>query len=1526
MSGTLNLDTDSRLSGAGVLEGNLVNSGVVTPGNTQSAIGTLTIDGDYTQSGGELALGVGGLGAEGGFDLLHVLGTAVFDGDLRLTAPYGNAPIVGQTYRVIPFAAHDGQFDLIHGATAVGAAKFIARYEADGFYLDAVTDNGPRVLSAEPAGVVDVAITQFLVRFDEPISRNSLLENATLVGPRGVYSPSGVGAYPDNVYRISFDAQIAPGEYTLTIGPQVTDTTGDAMDQDADGAGGEEEQNQDTFTGRVTLSAVEQAVLLVSTFGTSSYKANSLHDALLAAGARAKWVNLNEEGQVAEQLSQEDFDQVWILDLSENEDAYATDWQAIADWYAEATTPGIITDARIESITSSETENYYYHLKAVGGGLVLGTGSERYQTGINSLNSAIQVDPFSGTIEDVWYTTVDEGNPLTTAPNDLGGQFFTWGTLGQVPIGAQANGRTLYAVAWSDGELTQPAVAWTQPGSEGFQVHITSPLNDDYYVELDRIVFRAQFAEGVEPVTYSWTSDIDGHLGVGQLLEISTLTPGEQHITVQAQDAGGANALDEITVMIEILPGYIDVDLQAASDTGTSATDNVTRATTPVFDMVVNQAGRIEVDFDGDGSIDATRTVASPGAYPFTAPTFLDGVHTVSADFFPDTGAPSRNTLTVNIDTQSPRQLTGRPTEQAPSYRRVIRFSEAVEWSAELATQMELTGPGGEQIPLTNVIVQDLEVRIDFAALIEPGSYFVSAPALIRDLAGNPLDQDGDGNAGEADDDHLLDVFTLLLDVTSPFVTSVVPVGSVNSDLTTFTIAFNEEMQVDRFSVEDVTLTGPDGIVDREALSLSHSSTKQFSINVAPQVKEGEYQLTFGPDIPDLTGNTLTEAYSTSVTLDKTGPRIVAVTPTGTVSGHVSQIDVTFDTYVSRYDFPTNAVRIVGPDGPVNVSYVGWGSGTTLPVYFAQQSTNGEYLVTIGPGVTDAVGNRMDQDGDGINGEAFDPGDGDGDDVFESSFMIAMPDLEATSISADSDAVFGRDLTVSWIVGNTGSTTTEQSWVERVWLIPEGNGDDLLLIEQSYGDEDPLNADTARARHATISLPYIESLVSGEYRLFVEIDVAGAITETDETNNSLLGEILAIESPPPPDLQIVALTVDDNSPVSGDTVEVTWVVKNLGTSATPIAHWGDDVYLSADATLDPETDYFVGRFSHSGSLEVDEPYAVNRQINVPLSYDGTYYVLVKTDAGDQVREREYENNNVAGLQIEVQIKPAPDLEVVSVNAPDFGQPGATISISWTVTNDGQLPEWTPWYDRIYISPTTEITKDSRQLAARVRSEGLDVDGRYTKTVDVTLPSLPDGNYQILVATDADRQIFERNREDNNLGVALQSLRLRHPDLVSTVTVAPESVVSGEEMSVTWRTENRGSAPTLGGWTDRVYLSRDVHLSGKDLLVSSHAFEEPMAAGEGSSATATFSVPIEYSGQFFILIVSDADQQVLEVLGEANNQIAQPLEIELAPYANLVVSDVVAPAQTIADPATVTVSWTVRNLGTGAVSPTIGATW
>ena len=95
-------------------------------------------------------------------------------------------------------------------------------------------------------------------------------------------------------------------------------------------------------------------------------------------------------------------------------------------------------------------------------------------------------------------------------------------------------------------------------------------------------------------------------------------------------------------------------ELRPESDTGASSSDHITSDNTPSFDVTIDEAGRVDLDFDGDGQIDASQESPAAATLTFTSPQLADGRYQVTSTFDPISGSPLIESLTVRIDTVGP--------------------------------------------------------------------------------------------------------------------------------------------------------------------------------------------------------------------------------------------------------------------------------------------------------------------------------------------------------------------------------------------------------------------------------------------------------------------------------------------------------------------------------------------------------------------------------------------------------------------------------------------------------------------------------------------------------------------------------------------------------------------------------------------------------------------------------------------------------------------------------------------------------
>src|SRR3546814_14150278 len=142
--------------------------------------------------------------------------------------------------------------------------------------------------------------------------------------------------------------------------------------------------------------------------------------------------------------------------------------------------------------------------------------------------------------------------------------------------------------------------------------------------------------------------------------------------------------------------------------------------------------------------------------------------------------------------------------------------------------------------------------------------------------------------------------------------------------------------------------------------------------------------------------------------------------------------------------------------------------------------------------------------------------------------------------------------------------------------------------------------------------------------------------------------------------------------------------------------------------------------------------------------------------------------------------------------------------------------------------------------------------------------------------------------------------LTHPDLVPVMVQGPPDGVaeSNSHIEVRWQVLNDGTAATLGGWTDTVWLSRDGVVSNDDIKLGELLAEAALAAGGVYDGVLTGTLPISPDGEYRLIVKSASGAVVAETAaGEANNKAALLSHVGLADSADLDISHFKAPPHT-----------------------------
>ena len=138
--------------------------------------------------------------------------------------------------------------------------------------------------------------------------------------------------------------------------------------------------------------------------------------------------------------------------------------------------------------------------------------------------------------------------------------------------------------------------------------------------------------------------------------------------------------------------------------------------------------------------------------------------------------------------------------------------------------------------------------------------------------------------------------------------------------------------------------------------------------------------------------------------------------------------------------------------------------------------------------------------------------------------------------------------------------------------------------------------------------------------------------------------------------------------------------------------------------------------------------------------------------------------------------------------------------------------------------------------------------------------------------------------------------------------------SGQPLEITWTVSNQGLGLTnRGSWRDSIHLYADP--DGKDYVADqwlSHLGQVPV--GGSYTHTHSFPLPEGLEGTYYLAITAAHADGPFEFVFRDNNRSAPlPIEVQLSPFADLVLTDIVTP-QSIEEGGLIDISWTVANEG------------
>ncbi|MEO8428859.1 MAG: CARDB domain-containing protein, partial [Verrucomicrobiota bacterium] len=486
------------------------------------------------------------------------------------------------------------------------------------------------------------------------------------------------------------------------------------------------------------------------------------------------------------------------------------------------------------------------------------------------------------------------------------------------------------------------------------------------------------------------------------------------------------------------------------------------------------------------------------------------------------------------------------------------------------------------------------------------------------------------------------------------------------------------------------------------------------------------------------------------------------------------------------------------------------------------------------------------------------------------------PSLQVTVASGPTGSVTaGTVVDATWTVTNLGNAATPvggSRWTDSVYLSVNNqyDGGDTLLGSKPNGSALPIGQSYSSSDSFKLPKGF-----AGNAFLIIVPDSGNVIDQQPRPGPAYFAVPIAIDAVPvpPSDLVLTAVVVPPQA-FDNTSITVRYTVANLGIGVTTPDSWGDNIWLTHGKDRpDPQRgDIYLGSFGHSGALQVGQTYDAAVDVRLPLGVRGEFFITAWTNQGLGVFETQLDANvnpdapndlqgsNFKATPITILQQPSSDLVVTKVTAPDTMTAGESVTISWTVANQGALPTNVDrWVDSVYLANGPRLESPGAnpvRIFAAPNFGTLLPKQSYTQTVTFTLPISASGS-NIIVNTNEDpsillgvtdsglneqvaailqraeqafgrplsevnladarqlspaqlRQIltgpdgappsrvFEGPYTDNNQNSAPTTVINLAPDIQVTSISATPATFSGEDITVNWTVTNKGVAPVYSG--------------------------------------------------------------------------------------------------------------------------------
>ena len=474
--------------------------------------------------------------------------------------------------------------------------------------------------------------------------------------------------------------------------------------------------------------------------------------------------------------------------------------------------------------------------------------------------------------------------------------------------------------------------------------------------------------------------------------------------------------------------------------------------------------------------------------------------------------------------------------------------------------------------------------------------------------------------------------------------------------------------------------------------------------------------------------------------------------------------------------------------------------------------------------------------------------------------MSWLTDLEISAVTMPTAVDVNGQYTCSFTVTNNGSSPTFVSqWRDEIYFCQEATFNPQTAIKLvSVPHSGVLDAGSSYNVSAQFTIP---NYLTGNGYLFVMVDYYDAVFEYNAENNNVYTQAETILLP---DLQVANIYVPDEVSTNAPTT-IRWTMRNNGPGNLISRAFYDRIFLNNEEVYQ----ITVNNLSIAAGDSIVR--TVNLQLPCPSGNGSTLTIVA--DYTQLVGESNEDNNSKA---MPLTMKDY-DMALTGFTTQDTAVwSGTPAVLSYIVTNTGtEAITNTQVTDYFYLSTSPTSYQESDLIGRYTHNMNLAVGRAADYTCTVTVPNGLNGTYYYHIVCNADTAICENGNYSNNhahygpIEVSLSP----SADLVVSQLAIPAQTYLGAEFELNYVIRNQGTAALQGTTvTQKFYYSRSPISYDTTKLLASVNDVLNLAVGDSVALTTYAAIPTnEMVGQYYVYLVTDANNQLYEHNGENNNQ-------------------------------------------------------